>query len=89
MNEEIKALISFLRAKGSIETRLRETSEGEIEYFQHNPPKIPGLELSAEQLIVLLKKLKQAGTLVRFETVTPFDSCEYFIKWCLSDTLDK
>ena len=82
MSSAASALLTYLGKQGSIETRLRETGEGDQEYFNSIIPSIPGLDPREEDLIILLHQLQQ-GALVRSETVHPYDSSEYIVTWNL------
>jgi len=73
----------FLNEHESIESRLRETSEGDIEYFQSFPPAIPGLSCSEGELLSLLRDMEREGKLTRTEAVRPEDSAEYVVTWRL------
>lgn len=72
----------WLAQKGSIQTRLRESDEGDREYFQRTAPDL--LSLPDATIINALNGLLEDGAVVKTESVHPNDPSEYFVDWSLA-----
>lgn len=84
MSTNPQAIVQFLRSGGTIETRLRELSDGDVHDLPGAMPSIPELGLEEEDLIRLLERLEEDGILVRKERVHPHDTSEYRVSWLLA-----
>jgi hypothetical protein len=83
-NPEVRAIIEFLKTGGAIESRLKETSGGEREWFQPTRPLINGVKLTEPELIALLHKMEEWRILRTKEVVYPADPSEHFLYWNLA-----
>ena len=74
-------LLAFMRQHGPVESRLKETSDGDVEFLQWGTLPFSGLSLDEQQILDALNELHLQQLLVRSENVTPGDTCEYIVSW--------
>ena len=77
-----EAVISYLGKHGKVETRLRESDEGDSEYCQGSSMILAKqLKITEDTLLRILNELKTQETVVRSQQVHPYDSSEYIVTW--------
>lgn len=87
MSWSAAVLAEVLRtSSGTISTRLRERSTGEVHDLPWGALMLSGMALPpAADVVTALEELEQQGVVVRSVAVHPFDSSEYWLSWSLPE----
>ncbi|MBI3330076.1 MAG: hypothetical protein HYZ81_25630 [Nitrospinae bacterium] len=83
MSPEAVAVQTFLAGGGTVWTRLRERSTGDVHDFPAHLVGLAGASLRAPDVVAALEELARQGVVVPSWTVDRFDSTEYHGYWRL------
>lgn len=83
MLQKAAAVQIFLASGGTVWTRLRERSTGDVHDVPTGPLELVGAALPAQDVVAALEELARQGVVMPSLTVHPFDSTEYRVAWRL------
>lgn len=78
-------LLSYMRSGGAIESRLRETGDGDFEFLQWGIWGVPDhIDVTERGLIQHLRELEELGRVEARYFAHPYAADEFIVRWKLT-----